>query len=287
MSELTHQVRWCYSVHSYTVMRPAKSIAILTVISLLISIALPLTAFAASEITVSVNNKQSISGTTSVSTKINSSSSDIDKEMHEKKREMEQEMEEMKRKMDEKMEMKDKNIFSEKTDRSVTGTPRATGTPTSTPTASTRTQRTPTPTKKTSATPTPTKKPTATPTSGASDSADEKKTYIMHAINTYRKSKGLSPVQTDPYTCSFAKIRAQEITRGFNHDGFSSRIKNSSLPYPSYSQVTENIAMTSDYKKVVSMWINSPGHAENMRRNTPYVCVESSGNYYAYEGWRP
>jgi uncharacterized protein YkwD len=109
----------------------------------------------------------------------------------------------------------------------------------------------------------------------------------MNAINDYRKSQGLSAVKTDPYTCSFAKIRAQEITQGFNHDGFSNRITSHTLPYPTYHQVTENIAMTSDYKRVVTLWINSPGHAENMRRDTPYVCVESSGNYYAYEGWRP
>jgi uncharacterized protein YkwD len=116
---------------------------------------------------------------------------------------------------------------------------------------------------------------------------DEKKAYIMDAVNDYRKSQGLPSVKTDPYTCTFAKIRAQEITKSFTHDGFERRITTDTLPYPSYHLVTENIAMTSDYKQVVKLWINSPGHAENMRRDTPYVCVESSGNYYAYEGWRP
>jgi uncharacterized protein YkwD len=116
---------------------------------------------------------------------------------------------------------------------------------------------------------------------------DYKKEYIMNAINEYRRSRGLSEVKTDPYTCSFAKERAREISVYFNHDGFSQRVANKSLPYPGYSLITENIAMTSDYKRVVELWINSKGHAENMQKDTPFVCVESYGNYYAYEGWRP
>lgn len=111
--------------------------------------------------------------------------------------------------------------------------------------------------------------------------------YIMNAINDYRKSQGLSSVKTDTYTCDFAKVRAKEIESDFNHDGFKDRINSKTLPYPTYSAVTENLAQTSDYKKVVNLWINSSGHAENMRKDTPYVCVEQNGTYYAYEGWRP
>ncbi len=111
--------------------------------------------------------------------------------------------------------------------------------------------------------------------------------YIMAAVNDYRRSKGLSLVQTDPYTCGFAATRAGEIAGSFNHDGFTNRINNKTLPYPSYHEVTENLAMTDDYRKVVSLWIDSPGHAANMQKDTPYVCVAANGNYYAYEGWRP
>lgn len=114
-----------------------------------------------------------------------------------------------------------------------------------------------------------------------------KQSFIMSAINAFRVSKGLSTVQTDSYTCSFAAIRAKEISSGFNHDGFTSRLNSKTLPYPSYKQVTENLARTSDFKRVVSMWINSPGHAANMLKDTPYVCVGSYGDFYAYEGWKP
>lgn len=132
---------------------------------------------------------------------------------------------------------------------------------------------------------------TSTPTDSTAPSAtpvqtDDKKHFIMNAINQYRASYGLQPVNMNDTTCNFAKIRAIEITSNFNHDGFNQRIQNHTLPYPSYSLVTENIAETSNYQEVVTMWANSPGHAANMRADTPYVCVESNSNYYAFEGWR-
>lgn len=164
--------------------------------------------------------------------------------------------------------------------KSMTPTP----TPTRTPTPTPRPTRTPTPTLTPTKIPslTPTKTPTSTTTNVLSF-----QDFILNEINDYRRSQGLSVVKTDTYTCAFAQTRAKEITTAFNHDGFRDRINNKTLPYPSYSSVTENIAMTSDYKQVVTMWKNSSGHAENMRKDTPFVCVEREGNYYAYEGWKP
>lgn len=141
--------------------------------------------------------------------------------------------------------------------------------------------------------PTPSQTPIPTPTpkpsqgySEISITSETVKNYMMAEINSYRKNQGKGEVQTDKYTCEFAKVRASEVAKNFNHDGFQNRIKNKTLPYPSYSYVTENIAMNSNYKNVVKGWINSAGHAENMRADTPNVCVEKFGNFYAYEGWK-
>lgn len=112
-------------------------------------------------------------------------------------------------------------------------------------------------------------------------------TFILNEINNYRITNGLPPVETNTQTCTFAKIRAEEISKNFNHDGFKDRVNNNTLPYSSYSSVTENIAMNSNYKNVVQSWINSPGHAENMKKDTPFVCVYQYGNYFAYEGLKP
>ena len=130
-------------------------------------------------------------------------------------------------------------------------------------------------------------KVSAKPTASPNSSGETATVLLLQEINNYRTTQGLSPVKTDPKTCAFAQTRAQEITTQFDHAGFKNRIENKSLPYTSYSEITENIAMNSNYKEVVSMWINSSGHAENMRKDTPFVCAKQNGNYFAYEGWRP
>lgn len=113
------------------------------------------------------------------------------------------------------------------------------------------------------------------------------KDYILGKINEYRASQGVSAASPNTETCSFARTRADEISSNFNHDTFTQKISSNSLPYPSYSLVTENIAMTQNYQDVANIWINSGPHAENLRKDTPFICVEQNGNYYAYEGWKP
>lgn len=115
----------------------------------------------------------------------------------------------------------------------------------------------------------------------------EKLQFIMQGINTYRHEHGLGKVVTSQVTCDFANVRAGEVAMKFDHSGFDTRIQNHTLPYGHYSYVTENIAETGNYEDVVNLWINSPSHAANMRADTPYVCVGISGNFYAYEGFKP
>lgn len=129
--------------------------------------------------------------------------------------------------------------------------------------------------------------PATSPTPQSVVTADAVQTFIMQALNDYRHTNGLGPVAINKYTCNFATTRAQEIMANFSHDGFTSRLNSHTLPYPNFSLVTENIAQTANYKDVVNMWANSSGHAANMRADTPYICVEYSGDYYAMEGWKP
>lgn len=174
--------------------------------------------------------------------------------------------------------------------RRITPTPTLKPTATPTPTIRLKPTNTPTPTPKPTATPTlkptaiATPTPTVTPTSPSTTQSIPD--YLLSQINDYRKLNGLSTVTSNDDTCSFAAVRAQEISTAFSHDGFNNRVSSHTMPY-TYHEVTENIAMNSNYKNVVTSWINSPGHAENMRKDTPYVCVAKNGNYYAYEGLRP
>lgn len=132
----------------------------------------------------------------------------------------------------------------------------------------------------------PVQSPSPIPSPVLESALDDIQIYIISEINDYRKSQGLGEIAVDPNTCSYANTRAKEILADFSHKGHEQRIDSKNLPYPSWSLVTENIAMTSDYKQVVDLWIKSSGHAENMRRDTPYVCVERYDKYYAYEGWK-
>jgi len=110
--------------------------------------------------------------------------------------------------------------------------------------------------------------------------------YLLNGVNEYRTSLELPPVQSSEETCAFAQIRAQEISSGFNHNGFYARVNNHTIPYSYWAHATENIAQAPNYQEVVKLWENSPEHAANMRDNTPYVCIEQYDSYYAYEGMR-
>ncbi len=264
-------------------MKPATSIAIFSVLTLVLSILLPLSAFAAS----GVPQKLFPSTKEIPITEEQKLRTDIKAEIKHQRQEALQERLDRREEINEAREKKLNEITHDRNERQSNHEAIRTELPNRvSPTKKPTVTPTTTEVKKITPTPQPSTKPQPT-TNNTQQTEDTKQTYIMKAINEYRKSHGLQEVKTDRYTCAFAKVRAKEIMSSFNHDGFRDRIAKNTLPYPDYSQVTENIAMTSDYKKVVKLWINSPGHAENMRRDTPFVCVESSGNFYAYEGWRP
>lgn len=132
---------------------------------------------------------------------------------------------------------------------------------------------------------TPTLSPTIAPT--APPPTNNATGSLLDQVNAYRASQGLGAVQSSGETCNFASTRVQEIMSNFSHDGFNSRLSGNTLPYARWSAVTENIAQTSNPQNVVPMWINSPGHAANMRADTPYVCIQQNGDFYAYEGMKP
>lgn len=109
---------------------------------------------------------------------------------------------------------------------------------------------------------------------------------LLAQINAYRVEFGLGKVIENETVCAFARLRVREVAENFSHQGFQNRIAAGTLPYPSFSRVTENLAKTGRSENVVPMWIDSSGHAENMRADTPYVCVARFGEYYVYEGWK-
>lgn len=106
---------------------------------------------------------------------------------------------------------------------------------------------------------------------------------LLFKINQFRLINGRFAVKSDPLTCAFSAIRAKEIAVDFSHDGFVNRKNNKTLPYPHYKLATENLARTKR-QNAVELWIKSPPHAANLLKDTPFVCVQNYGYYYAYEG---
>lgn len=107
---------------------------------------------------------------------------------------------------------------------------------------------------------------------------------LIDSINEYRLTKGRSQISPGGSTCDFATTRASEISSDFSHNGFTSRRDSGSLPYPSYSNVVENIAMTSDGNSAVEMWKASPTHDANLQSDITYGCIANSGSYFVFEG---
>ena len=146
---------------------------------------------------------------------------------------------------------------------------------------------TPTPQEVLGAAITPTPSPTALPTPIPTVQSSDVSNFLLSKVNAYRASFNLPPVKSSTQVCAFATLRAKEIVTHFTHDGFNTRTADHTIPYDKWARATENIAEAPDYQEVVDLWAKSPEHAANMRDITPYVCIEESGPYFAYEGMRP
>jgi uncharacterized protein YkwD len=124
--------------------------------------------------------------------------------------------------------------------------------------------------------------------------------FVMTEINKYRVSKGLKEVTAEVSVCELAQQRADEFNQlitndpyflskpeatSAGHQGFWNRVNNNTLPHG--GNWTENLAGYLSISRVVSSWIASPTHEENLVDDTPYVCVKNSGSAWAMIGWKP
>lgn len=108
----------------------------------------------------------------------------------------------------------------------------------------------------------------------------------IDAVNSYRVSKGFSALSFEGNTCAFASTRSSEIVSDFTHNGFVSRRDGGSLPYPSYSNAVENIAIAADGQNAIDMWKGSPTHDANLLADITFGCIASNGSYFVFEGWK-
>jgi uncharacterized protein YkwD len=90
-------------------------------------------------------------------------------------------------------------------------------------------------------------------------------------INAYRKSKGLAAFTWNDAIAAQARKHSQDMASGrvpFGHQGFSTRIVATKIPY---SSAAENVAYNRGFAdpatQAVQGWLKSPGHKRNIEGN--------------------
>ncbi|MFN2280581.1 MAG: CAP domain-containing protein, partial [Anaerolineales bacterium] len=176
---------------------------------------------------------------------------------------------------------------------SVTDVP-ANPTDTSSPLGATATPKTPSATPLPTSTPVPssTPAPTATPLPAACSptGSSSYENEVISLINQERQDRGLSPLTLNSSLRAAARRHSQDMACNdfFSHTGsdgstLSSRLLDAGY---SFSWAAENIAASSSSsfsaQSVVNMWMNSPGHRQNMlNENAVHIGV---GFSYAGDG---
>ena len=103
-------------------------------------------------------------------------------------------------------------------------------------------------------------------------------------INAYRMSKGKEVLPEGQWSCGLALVRLSDIkkqTGGLSHKGFSERVRQRN----GYNGVGENLA--SGYRsgsEVVSGWIESPLHEDNLVGNWKEMCIHGENGYWVFIG---
>lgn len=97
---------------------------------------------------------------------------------------------------------------------------------------------------------------------------EKERQEVLRLVNAERSRRGLEPLSSDPVLESIANRRAQEIVQLFSHDRPNGQSYDSlyrELGVTGYGYWGENIAMgQSDASAVVTAWMNSEGHRENI-----------------------
>jgi uncharacterized protein YkwD len=94
---------------------------------------------------------------------------------------------------------------------------------------------------------------------------------VFEYVNQYRKTKRLPPLQMLSLISQEAIRHSQNMSNGrtsFGHDGFKERTGRVMSQIQNSNAAAENVAFGKmSAQEVVSRWIDSPGHRENIEGN--------------------
>lgn len=91
---------------------------------------------------------------------------------------------------------------------------------------------------------------------------------ILYYVNKHRKEKGLAALTMNNIACEEALQHSKDMANrkvDFSHDGFYDRMKDVKAKMGPVCGFAENVAYGKiGAKEVVDMWLDSPGHRENI-----------------------
>lgn len=97
---------------------------------------------------------------------------------------------------------------------------------------------------------------------------------LWNLVQKWRKDSGYAKTLKNQYLCTWAKKRSIEIQTDFNHNKMVEY--NKSLK----SGIGENLSKDiPNAINVLSAWLRSPTHRENLERNYKYSCIQCTGTY--------
>lgn len=101
---------------------------------------------------------------------------------------------------------------------------------------------------------------------------DEEK--LWNLVQDWRESQGLARYIKSDELCRIAEDRAEDQKNGLdNHAGFKAK-------YYSYPYVlSENCAVSSNEKRILGGWLNSPPHLAALQKPYTHSCIKTKGRY--------
>lgn len=102
---------------------------------------------------------------------------------------------------------------------------------------------------------------------------------LWDVVQTWRTENGLSPYNHTEQMCRIAQERLADVEADWSHNGFSWE----RFCPEANCTLSENLARRyTQESSVLQGWLDSPTHAENLRKDHPDACIATDGTYIVF-----
>ena len=97
---------------------------------------------------------------------------------------------------------------------------------------------------------------------------------LWTVVNDWKEKESGYRYTSDERLCEQASIRANQIKSDWSHNGFDE------VPFFDFKTVGENLAAESNSNNdILTLWLTSPTHKENLDENFTHSCIRCEDNY--------